>query len=140
MVLICGKYKTLTLEFKINIAICVPLYNEQKSERKFQDYLHNLGLEDTNFFALSEPELDHYLTTFWFNVHTKNGKHYCSTSLETIRYGLNRSLKRFGHAFDITKRECTGVGCTHNLCTRFPSCTWHVQSFLSSKMDKAAGL
>ena len=25
VVLICGKYNTLTLEFKINIAICVPL-------------------------------------------------------------------------------------------------------------------
>ena len=26
VVLICGKYNTLTLEFKINIAICVPLH------------------------------------------------------------------------------------------------------------------
>ena len=27
VVLICGKYNTLTLEFKINIAICVPLHS-----------------------------------------------------------------------------------------------------------------
>ena len=27
VVLICGKYNTLTLEFKINIALCVPLHS-----------------------------------------------------------------------------------------------------------------
>ena len=30
VVLICGKYNTLTLEFKINIAICVPLHIKPK--------------------------------------------------------------------------------------------------------------
>ena len=48
----------------------------------------------------------HYLQTFWFNARTKKGSHYTSSSLETIRFGLNRCLKKFGHNYDITKKEC----------------------------------
>ncbi|CAB4026991.1 threonine dehydratase biosynthetic, chloroplastic [Paramuricea clavata] len=36
-----------------------------------------------------------------------HGQKYKIGSLETTRYSLNRVLKRYGHKFDITKRECT---------------------------------
>ena len=39
VVLICGKYNTLTLEFKINIATCVPLHLKSELLRKvFSDH------------------------------------------------------------------------------------------------------
>ena len=79
--------------------------NENKSEPLFKDYLTSLGLEDVNFYRFTEAELDHYLRSFWLNITTKTGECYTSSSLETIHYGLNRALKRFGHNFDITKRE-----------------------------------
>ena len=63
----------------------------------------------TPFFNYTESELDGHLKTFWFNARTKDGDFYSASSLDTMRYGLNRALKKFGHAFDITKRECTGV-------------------------------
>ena len=81
--------------------------NEKKSARFFKDYLQNIGLEDTDFYHFTESELDHYLRTFWFNACQKNGKRYSCSSLETIRYGLNRSLKRSGHNFDITSKVRT---------------------------------
>ena len=88
----------VTLQNKNTIA------NEKKSERIFKEYLQNLGLEDVDFFKFTEDELDHYLRTFWFNVRQKNGKRYSCSSLETLRYGLNRALKRYGHNFDITSK------------------------------------
>ena len=79
--------------------------NERKVERIFKEYLQSLRLEDVNFFKFTEPELDHYLQSFWFNIQTRKGERYSSSSLETIRYGLKCSLKRYGHNFDITKCE-----------------------------------
>ena len=79
--------------------------NENKSERIFKEYLQSLGLEDADFYKFMEPELDHYLRSFWFNIRTKKGERYSSSSLEIIRYGLNRALKCYRHNLDITKRE-----------------------------------
>ena len=79
--------------------------NEKKAVNIFRDYLSSLGLEDTDFFNYTEDELDHYLTTFWWNARTKKGSEYTASSMETIRYSLNRALTNFGHNFDITHRN-----------------------------------
>ena len=81
------------------------LNNEKKSVAIFKHYLNSLGLEDTDFFLFTEDELDHYLTTFWWNAHTQKGEEYSASSMETIRYSLNRALVSFGHNFDITHKN-----------------------------------
>lgn len=81
--------------------------NERKAERLFKEYLKEIGEEDLNFCEFSEEKLDKHLAKFWFAARTQNGQKYKIGSLETIRYSLNRVLKRYGHKFDITKRECT---------------------------------
>ena len=81
------------------------LKNEVKSERIFKEYLMNLGLEDVDFYQFTEPELDHYLWTFWFIAHTKKGDHYTSSSLETIRYGLNMMFEKIWTPFRHNKER-----------------------------------
>ena len=80
--------------------------NETKAVNAFTEFLSQIGVEDTNFFDYTEQELNKYLKMFWFNARTKTThQEYHASSLETIRYGLNRTLKKYGHAFDITKSE-----------------------------------
>ena len=69
--------------------------------------LSQFGVENTDFFTCTQPELDKYLSLFWFNACTQDGDFYSALSMETLRYGLNHTLKCYGHQFDITKRECT---------------------------------
>ena len=64
-------------------------------------------MEDTNFFTYTEKELHGHLQTFWLNACTKEGDYYSASSMDTIRYGLNHALKKYGHSFDITKKECS---------------------------------
>ncbi|CAB3989796.1 Hypothetical predicted protein [Paramuricea clavata] len=82
--------------------------NEKKESRTFIQTIscREIG-EDLNFCEFSEEKLEKHLAKFWFAARTKNGQIYNIGSLETIRYSLNRVLKRYGHKFDITKRECT---------------------------------
>ena len=49
--------------------------------------------KDTHFEQLSKKELDEVLASFYINARTKDGNLYKKTSLESIRYGLNRFLK-----------------------------------------------
>lgn len=86
--------------------------NEKKAESQFKEYLKETGEDDINFFEFSEEKLDKHLAKFWFAARTKDRQKYKSGSLETIRYSLNRALKRYGHKFDITKRECTAFTCS----------------------------
>ena len=82
------------------------LKNEKKAERAFKLYLSEAGEEDTDFHSYSEEKLDYHLSKFWFAAHTQNGDYYHVSSLDNLRHSLNRSLKRFGHNYDITKSEC----------------------------------
>ena len=79
--------------------------NEQKASNAFIAYLKEIGVKDTNFFTFTEAELDKHLSTFWFKARKKDGSHYTASSMETMRYGLSRALCRYGHNYDITKRE-----------------------------------
>ena len=83
------------------------LKNEQKVAKAFKNYLEEQGCENTDFCTFTEAELNCHLNTFWLNAKTVKNEPYSASSLEMICYGLNRSLKRYGHNFDITKKECT---------------------------------
>ena len=79
--------------------------NEVKCTNIFKTYLQSLGLDDVDFFKFTEPKLDHYLTTFWWNARTKKGGEYTASSMETIRYSLNPALMKIGHNYDITSKH-----------------------------------
>lgn len=82
--------------------------NEKKAVRAFKAYLEEIGEENTDFFTYTEEELDRHLSKFYFSARKENdGDMYKISSLESLRYGLNRALKKYGHKFDITKRECS---------------------------------
>ena len=84
------------------------LKNEEKATRAFRHYLSEIGQDNTDSFNYTKDELDYHLSKFWFSARTQQkGDYYSASSLETIQYGLNRALKRFGHQYDITKCECT---------------------------------
>ena len=87
------RFGTLNLEECITKGISVQnkntINNEKKSVNIFKEYLTSLGLEDNDFFHFTEDELDHYLTTFWWNARTQKGDEYTASSMETIRYSLN---------------------------------------------------
>ena len=46
------------------------------------------------------------MATFWWNARTQKGEKYKASSLETLRHGLKRALKSFGHEYDITDKKC----------------------------------
>ena len=79
--------------------------SEQKSCRIFKEYLQQIGVQDTNFFLFTEEELDKHLSTFWWNARTRKGTNYTASSIETIRYSINRALQRYGHNYDITSKN-----------------------------------
>ena len=82
------------------------LKNEKKAEKAFKLYLEEVGEEDNNFYTYTEAHFDYHLAKFWFAARTEKGDFYRVNSLENLRHSLNRALKRFGHAYDITKPEC----------------------------------
>ena len=109
------------------------IVNEHKAEHILKEYMQqSLGLEDFNFFNFTEAELDYYLRLFWFNIRTKKGEHYSSSSLETIRYGLNCSFKRFSHNFDITKRESISF---MKSITAYENAQWKLKQLLKGVVE-----
>ena len=81
------------------------LADEAKATNAFKADLSSIGIKDTDLFTYTEEELDKFLYTFWFNTRMRDGLHYSTSSMETMRYGLSRALQRYGHNYDITKRE-----------------------------------
>ena len=64
-----------------------------------------MELEHPDFFTFTEDELDHFLTSFWWNAKMKKGNDYTASSIETIYYSLNRALINYAHNFDITHKN-----------------------------------
>lgn len=82
--------------------------NETKAVRAFCAFLEETGAESTDFFKYSDEQLDEQLASFYFSARKeKDGDMYKISSLENMRYSLNRALKKSGRCIDITKRECT---------------------------------
>ena len=86
------------------------LRNEDKAVRALKAYLNEIGAESDDFFTFTESELDSHLTKFWFSLRKQkkaNGDtFYRVSSIYTLRHSLNRALKRYGHNYDITRKEC----------------------------------
>lgn len=87
--------------------------NTQKSDKKvdklFTEYLEERWAEkvENNFdyWTYSDDLLDEILCKFWFEARQQNQDRYNISSLKSIRYGVNRNLKRHGRKIDITKSE-----------------------------------
>lgn len=62
--------------------------------------------EDQDFYAFDIETLNKWLTKFWFAARKqKENDKYTISTLDNIRYALNRCLKKAGKTFDITKSE-----------------------------------
>lgn len=64
----------------------------KRSANIFREYLKEKGV-GCDFETFSDAELDHFLCTFYFDARQKNGDYYKISSLENVRFGLNRYLK-----------------------------------------------
>lgn len=81
---------------------------EKRAERAFIAFLseqEDLPEEQTDFYAFDTETLDKWLGKFWFAARTKKMEKYTISSLDNMRYSLNRCLKKAGKMFDITKSE-----------------------------------
>lgn len=85
---------------------CLTPENTKKSDARaaklFRDYLAEKR-KPSDFQNLSKEELDKELSSFYLEARTLDGQVYKKTSLDSIRYGLNRYLKAPPHnkTFDI---------------------------------------
>lgn len=72
--------------------------------RIFREYLLEKQ-EDTGFESFSVSRLDESLSRFYVDARKEDGSFYRGTSLESLRYGLNRYLKAppINKSFDIVK-------------------------------------
>lgn len=82
---------------------------EKKAERAFKAFLgeqDELDPEQTDFYAFDIDTLNKWLSKFWFAARTaKTGEKYTISSLDNMRYSLNRCLQKAGKTYDITKSD-----------------------------------
>ena len=88
---------------------------EERANRAFRRFLHDCGEVDLNYWNYDEPELDSYLSKFWFGARKspdsdyeseeddseKTQLRYTANTMRNFRYSLNRILKEKGHQYDI---------------------------------------
>ena len=96
---------------------------EERADRAFRKLLEECGVESTEYWLYTEPELDYYLGKFYFGARKdidsddeqmqglsaleKDVKRkYSANSMQSFRYALNRNLHKKGHSFDITSKTC----------------------------------
>lgn len=87
------------------------LKSDKKTEKVFVQYLTERWLptgeiENTEYRNYSEELLDKILCKYWFEVRQVNSDMYNINSMRSLRYSLNRNLKRRGKKFDLTKSDC----------------------------------
>lgn len=94
------------------------LKQEKTAETAFISFLEAIGCENTSFWLYPVPDLDKCLGKFFLGVQTCEEKKYKLNSLQTIRYALNRLLKKRGLLMDITKdaafansQKCYAAAC-----------------------------
>ena len=81
--------------------------NEVKAVKCFKKYLESNNVENTDSFTYTEAKLDRWLKRFYWNACKSDNEMYTTGSMNTMRYGFNRALRKYGHNFDITKYEFT---------------------------------
>lgn len=129
------KRKQKTLQNKHTIAA------ESKADRAFRDFLAECpDLDSTNFYLFDTEKLDYYLTKFYFGARQKKdpSKKYTVSSLEQMRNSLSRSLKWYGHKFDITKSDefATSIEANKDACRELKQEGYgHVKSHKSMTPD-----
>ena len=77
----------------------------KKAVKCLKLFLQANNVEDTDFFTYSDEDLDQWLAKFYWGTCTEKGEKYSSSTMHTIRYGLNRALQKAGKSFEITKKE-----------------------------------
>ena len=102
--------------------------NTEKSERRahsaFTKFLIAMEVppDKTDYWNYTEPELDKFLSKFWFGARKDivdeeipnadedpdlKQRLYKANTLRNFRYGLNRILRSRGHLYDITDKHTT---------------------------------
>ena len=88
---------------------------EERANRAFQRFLHDCGETDLNYWNYDEPDLDGFLSKFWFGARKsadsdyesdaddsdKSKLRYTGNTMRTFRYSINRILKGKGHQYNI---------------------------------------
>lgn len=91
---------------------------EKTAEQAFISFLEASECENTSFWLYPVKDLDNYLGKFFLGVQKAEGQKYKLNSLQTLRYALNRLLKKRGLLMDITKdaafsnsQKCYAAAC-----------------------------
>ena len=89
---------------------------DQKWDKVFKSFLAEHDM-DCDFYAFDIPTLNEWLSKLWFGARQDNsrkkklpeteeeGKRYRANSLHSMRYAINRLLKKSGRLFDITTSD-----------------------------------
>lgn len=87
--------------------------NTRKSDKKvdklFTEYIDARWKDEVpnlQYWTYADELLDKILCKFWFEARQQNEDMYNVNSLKSIRYGINRNLKKKGKQNDITKSDC----------------------------------
>ena len=92
---------------------------EERADRAFRRFLSQCGETDLNYWNYTEPDLDAYLSKFWFGARKDPDSDYKSdnedperkqlmysaNTMKNFRYALNRILKFKGHEYDIMNKH-----------------------------------
>ena len=83
--------------------------SEKRADKAFKSFLTECGCESNEYYFFEERELCTWLSKFWFGARTvpdkneQEGEMYSVNTMRNFKYALNRILKKYGHAYDITK-------------------------------------
>ena len=88
---------------------------EEWADRAFKRFLSECGELNLDYWYYQEPELDNFLSKFWFGARKdpdsdyesdtedpeRHKLMYTANTMKSFRYNLNRILKNKGHEYDI---------------------------------------
>ena len=92
---------------------------EERADRTFRKFLAQCGESNLEYWSYEEPELDNYLSKFWFGARKtadsdyesdsedpeRHNLMYSANTMKSFRYSLNRILKEKGHEYDIMNKN-----------------------------------
>lgn len=77
---------------------------DKKWEKVFRDFLIDNEM-DNDFYAFDTETLNKWLAKLWFGARNQKGGYYRANSVRSMKYALNRCLKKAGKEFDITTSD-----------------------------------
>ena len=92
---------------------------DERANRAFRNFLKDNGESNLDYWNYEEPELDSFLSRFWFGARKDPNDDYVSdnedpdrkslmysaNTIRSFRYALNRILKSKGHEYDIMHKN-----------------------------------